>query len=325
MNRTPAATDRAQAADWLAQHAHAINALDPHAPLDDLRRPLGEVVADAEVVSLGVASRATHELSVAQHRMMRFLVEERGFRSLVLEGDDPARVDLDAYVLTGAGDPEVLLSEARSFWRTGEILDVLRWMRAHNERNLHDPVQLAVSSGQSIPPGAGLAEIERGMAEDAIRWHERTRQKTVYWGGLGHTAVGDPRTVSSPASQTHRNLGGHLREHFGPRYVSIGLTFHHGTDYPVPPADFAEAVLGRTVPGGTDLPAYLLDLRTPRPGPVDAWLRAPAKTRIVGPFYDAREDADHHLSGGSLAEWFDAVVHVREVTPARLLGDLTDR
>ncbi|WP_371530447.1 erythromycin esterase family protein [Streptomyces sp. NBC_01283] len=328
MNRTSEATTEAvteAAADWLDRHAHPLDASDPLGELEDLR-PLAGAVAGAEIVALGVGSRATRELSVLQHRMLRFLVEEQGFRSLVLEGEDPARLGLDAYVLTGAGDPEALLSEARSFLRTQEILGVLRWLRAHNERNPHDPVQLAALPMRSLPPGGGLAEIERALADDTIRWYERTRQKTVYWGGLTHTAVGNPRTVSSPAPQTHRNAGGYLREHFGDGYASIGLTFHHGTEYPVPPADFAEAMLG-----ATDLPAYFLDLRdlrdlrAGRPASVDAWLGAPARTRLVGPFYDAREDADHHLSGGSLAEWFDAVVHVREVTPVRALTDTVRR
>ncbi|MGW6021339.1 erythromycin esterase family protein [Streptomyces sp. NPDC055099] len=314
MNPTSEATTEA-VADWLGRHARPLDAHDPSAAADDLR-PLGDALAGAEIVALGVGSRATHELSVVQHRMLRHLVEERGFRSLVLEGDDPARLGLDAYVLTGAGDPRVLLSEARSFLRTGEILDVLRWMRAHNERNPHDPVRLATSPSLSAMPVGGLAGIERAVAESVIRWYKRTRQKTVYWGGIVHTAVGAPRTVSSPAPHPHRNAGGYLREHFGKGYASVALTFHHGAGHPVPPADFADAVLG-----AVDLPAYFLDLRAPRPAPVDAWLGAPARTRLVGPTYDAREDADHHLSGSSLAQWFDAVAHVREVTPARALGD----
>lgn len=282
MNRTSAAIPEAEAraeavADWLGRNARPINTRDPLAEPDDLR-PLADAVAEAEVVALGVGSRATHELSVVQHRMLRFLVEEQGFRSLVLEGDDPARLGLDAYVLTGAGDPRTLLSEARSFLRTEEILGVLRWMRAHNERNPHDPVQLATSPPRSAPPTGGLAEAERTMAVNTMWWHERTRQKTVYWGGLVHTAVGASRTVSSPTPRTHRNAGGHLREHFGKRYASVALTFHHGTDHPVPPADFAEASLG-----AADLPAYFLDLRARRPASVDAWLGAPTRPASSAP------------------------------------------
>ncbi|WP_433098353.1 hypothetical protein [Streptomyces sp. CA-250714] len=39
----------------------------------------------------------------------------------------------------------------------------------------------------------------------------------------------------------------------------------------------------------------------------------------LGPAYDPAEDPAHHLSGGGLSDWFDALVHVREVGPARLL------
>lgn len=36
---------------------------------------------------------------------MQFLIEEHGFRSLALEGDEAASTDLDTYVRTGDGDP----------------------------------------------------------------------------------------------------------------------------------------------------------------------------------------------------------------------------
>jgi erythromycin esterase len=73
-------------------------------------------------------------LSALSHRVVRLLVEELGFRSLALEGDDASTLGLDAYVRTGTGDPRVMLAEARSFWRTEEILDVIRWMRPFNRQ-----------------------------------------------------------------------------------------------------------------------------------------------------------------------------------------------
>ncbi|MFD9722072.1 erythromycin esterase family protein [Streptomyces sp. NPDC059076] len=113
---------------------------------------------------------------------------------------------------------------------------------------------------------------------------------------------------------TERNAGSYLRERFGADYVSLGLTFHLGPA-PVPPPDYAEAVLGSA---GHD--AYLLDLRSGvPPAGVWRWLTAPARTRLVGPGYDPADDRAHQLSGGSLAQWFDAIVHWRKVTPARPL------
>ncbi|MDL5206271.1 erythromycin esterase family protein [Streptomyces sp. ALI-76-A] len=139
------------------------------------------------------------------------LVEELGFRSLALEGDDASRVGLDEYIRTGTGDPRVMLSEARSFWQTEEIVDVIRWMRSFNRRHPDDPVRFAGAArspqGQTSPLG-GLAGIERSLAEGANRWHEDTSDRIVYWGGIAHTVNGNPRTVSpSSPPMTHRNAG----------------------------------------------------------------------------------------------------------------------
>ncbi|GGQ35938.1 hypothetical protein GCM10010266_69040 [Streptomyces griseomycini] len=308
-------------ARWIGRHAHPLTALDPEAPLTDLS-PLADIVRDAEVVAVGASTRQAHELSALSHRVLRVLVEEWGFRSLALEGDDASRVGLDAYVRAGTGDPRALLAGARSFWQTEEILDVIRWMRSYNRRHPDDPVRFAGTGhshgGRAFEPD-DLAGIELSLAEDTIRWHERTAEKIVYWGGIAHTANGNPRTVSpSSPPLTHRNAGSYLREHFGAGYVSIGLTFHHGMAphrVPAPPAEFADAVLGRT-----GLDAYLLNLRADAPVPVRTWLDAPTRTRLIGPHYDPDDDAAHHLSGGSLADWFDVILHVQVVTPVGFLS-----
>ena len=49
----------------------------------------------------GSAIRHSHELCTLTHRVMRFLIEQHGFRSVVLEGDEAASASLDKYVRTG--------------------------------------------------------------------------------------------------------------------------------------------------------------------------------------------------------------------------------
>ncbi|MEV5541754.1 erythromycin esterase family protein [Saccharopolyspora shandongensis] len=299
-----------RAEQWINSQAVRLASLDPGAPHEDLR-PLRDRLRDARVVALGASSRGTHELAAVAHRLLRFLVAELGFRSLLLEGDDAASAELDAYVRTGRGDPREVLTGARPFLRTEEVLDAVRWIRSRNERHPGDQVRFALAD-PDVEPGQELAGIERGLAENTIRWHERTGHKIVYWGGLAHLVNGAARTVS-PGALTHRNAGSYLRERFGAGYVPVGLTFHEGHEVPASPADFAEAVLA------AGPAAYVLDLHADAPADVRAWLDAPTRTRLIGPDYDPADDASYHLSGGSLAEWLDLVVHVRDVGAARLL------
>jgi erythromycin esterase len=306
---------------WIKEHAHPLAAIDPDSALTDLS-PLREMARDARLVVLGVSLRDTHELAVASHRILRFLVEELGFRSLALEGDDAASILLDEYVCKGIGNPRALLANARSFWRTGELLHTVEWLRRHNQRHPADPVRIVNLAGHSrraVSQQDSLGDIERMLAANVIWWHEHTGHKIVYWGGIGHTANSRSRTVSpSTPPAIHRSAGSYFRESFGSGHLSVGLTFHHGStsyDIPAPPAEFAEAVLGAT---GMD--AYLLDLRAPSTAEVRTWLDRPAMTRLIGPVYDPGDDAAYHLSGGSLAEWFDVILHCQEVTPARLLN-----
>ncbi|MCP3800237.1 erythromycin esterase family protein [Allokutzneria sp. A3M-2-11 16] len=273
----------------ITEHALPV-ALDPAAAPDDLL-PFAAAAGDAKIVALGASCRTARELSLFSHRILRFLVENRGFRSLALEGDDVASVYLDDYVRSGIGDPREVLAGARSFWRTEEILETVRWLRDYNEQHPHDPVRIA---HQPLPHSES-GDLERLLADNTIAWQERTGHKVVYWGGLAHTSVSSPATT----------MGGHLRERFGSDFVSVGLTFHHGDvlfPVPAPPTDFAEAAFDQV-----DLDAFYM---VPPPSSPSR------KTRLIGPL----PEPDDHLFGRSLHEWFDAVFHVREATPIRLLS-----
>ena len=149
----------------IAERATSVS-LDLNAPFADLD-PLTERVRDATVVALGSAVRQSHELSTLTHRVMRFLIEQHGFRSLALEGDEAASIELDTYICTGDGDPMAILAKARPFWRFAEILEAVRWVRARNERNPSDRVRVVQVAEQ--PRGTmGTEDIERRLADTTI-------------------------------------------------------------------------------------------------------------------------------------------------------------
>jgi erythromycin esterase len=52
---------------------------------------------------------------------------------------------------------------------------------------------------------------------------------------------------------------------------------------------------------------------------VARWLRGPHRLRIIPGVYDPAADAEHYVTTGALDEWFDALLHVRTITPTTLL------
>ncbi|MFI5572486.1 erythromycin esterase family protein [Streptomyces sp. NPDC051740] len=139
----------------LEKAAHPLRTVEPTGPFDDLR-PLGEAVSDARLVGVGQAVHGSHDFLALQHRVFRYLVEEKGFRALILEAPFSAGLRLDDYLLTGRGDPARIMAEefqnAYLFMRTREVLDLIHWMRAYNIAHPHDPVRFAGNDSSYAGP-----------------------------------------------------------------------------------------------------------------------------------------------------------------------------
>jgi erythromycin esterase len=170
------------------------------------------------------------------------------------------------------------------------------------------------------------------MALNLRWWQEYTGHRIAYWSTNAHSIRSAELLIATPprGTLTFTPTGEHLRRAYGGRYASIGLSFDSGTvnsgwalppfqPRPIPagpePADFAEYPLA-DVPGAH----FLLALPADPPAAVADWLRRPAKTRVIGSVGTPDEPAeDYYLTGGSLTEWFDAVVHSHRVGPSEVL------
>jgi erythromycin esterase len=119
--------------DWIEHHHQELQTVDPLDPLHDLG-PLRHVTGDASVVGLGESTHGSHEHFQVKHRMVRYLVERLGFRTLALEDDFGSGVLLDRYVTTGEGNPrELAMRMSSPFWATEEIVVLLDWLRSYNQ------------------------------------------------------------------------------------------------------------------------------------------------------------------------------------------------
>ena len=108
---------------WVERRAVEVS-LDITASNDDLA-PLRDVVRNATVVGLGESTHGSHEQCHLKHRIVRFLVERIGFRTVAFEDDFASGVVIDHYLVTGDGDPIVLAAAMSSpFWATAEIVEL---------------------------------------------------------------------------------------------------------------------------------------------------------------------------------------------------------
>lgn len=130
----------------LEKAARPLRTTEPAGPFADLRA-LGQAIGDATLVGIGEAAHGSRDFVTFRHRALRYLVEEKGFRSFVLEANWSAGLRLDHYLLTGRGDPARIMSEefqnAYLLLHSQEYLDMVRWMRAYNVDHPGDPLRFA--------------------------------------------------------------------------------------------------------------------------------------------------------------------------------------
>ncbi|MEH7137009.1 erythromycin esterase family protein, partial [Priestia megaterium] len=122
-----------QIAKWLEANAKPLKTTNPTASLNDLK-PLKNMVGSASIVGLGEATHGAHEVFTMKHRIVNYLVSEKGFVNLVLEEGWDRALELDRYVLTGKGNPSQHLSPT---FNTKEMLDLFSWIRQYNANPKH--------------------------------------------------------------------------------------------------------------------------------------------------------------------------------------------
>lgn len=215
---------------------------------------------------------------------------------------------------------------------------VQRARGTHPGRPFAEHARDALAIVETISGPSGGAAVERmrlivayhensvagqgSYAGDAHAWagtisayQRRTRTRVAYWDGIAHTAASPAVLGLEPERGPRPTTGSVLRQHYGQRYVSVSIGFHHGdlgiAEAPDPAPDLLDAKLAQ--PGQ---PSRWLDLRS------DDMRRrwgGPAKARVISGIYDPARDSAEYMAVASLTDAFDVLVHLREITPTQLL------
>jgi len=130
-----------EVSNWLRIHAWPLDKIEPidEDDFSDLT-PLKDFIGKARIVALGEGTHGTHEFFTMKHRLVRFLVQEMGFNTFAIEASWPVAIRVNDYVLRGEGDPATALAGIYFPWNTQEVLDMIEWMRRHNQDPGGSPV-----------------------------------------------------------------------------------------------------------------------------------------------------------------------------------------
>ncbi|MGA9239614.1 erythromycin esterase family protein [Robiginitalea sp.] len=125
-------SEEEQVIEWISENAIQISTVEPGNGFEDLL-PIGEMIGDARIVSLGEPTHGNREVFQLKHRMIEYLVEEKGFNIFALECPFGEAFDVNRYVVDGIGDPEKAIAGIYFWtWDTQEVWELIKWMRSYN-------------------------------------------------------------------------------------------------------------------------------------------------------------------------------------------------
>ncbi len=121
------------AASWLNKNCIPLKYVKAGNGFDDLK-PLKDLIGDARIVSLGECTHGSSEVFSMKHRMLEYLVKEKGFTIFSIEANMPEAYALNEYIINGKGDVRKLMAGMYFWtWNTQEVLDMIEWMKKYNE------------------------------------------------------------------------------------------------------------------------------------------------------------------------------------------------
>ena len=141
---------------WVSNHAIAIERLDFSNPGNDLQ-PIRSSFGTARLVGLGESRHDTREQVLLKGMLVRFLVEDLGFRALILEESVLHAESLDRFVTSGTGDLRNLMNRLAGWylWDTEEMLEVVQWVRDYNKDREPDQ-QVRIFGVDNTAPAVGV-------------------------------------------------------------------------------------------------------------------------------------------------------------------------
>jgi len=154
--------------EWASGHAIEIESLDLSVPTRDLEA-LDPLIGAARIVGLGESRHDTREQLRLKGRLVRHLIEDLDFRTLILEESTAHAEAIDRLVRSEDGDPRTTMNQLAGWylWDTDEMLELIGWIREFNRRQPPDH-QVRVFGVDVTAPALGVRQVLEVLDDLAI-------------------------------------------------------------------------------------------------------------------------------------------------------------
>lgn len=117
----------------LNKMAVPIKSLAPDADLKDLV-PLNNIIGNASILALGENSHGSSTIYKLKLRMIKYMVEKKGFSIFALEAPAVEADRINDYILNGTGTlNDVIKNLTYPSWQTQEMIDIIQWIKSYNQ------------------------------------------------------------------------------------------------------------------------------------------------------------------------------------------------
>ncbi|WP_407425534.1 erythromycin esterase family protein [Arcticibacter sp.] len=166
--------------NWARTNAFPIQNTDRAKGSADLE-PLKKIIRNARIVALGEPAHGIHTLLALRNRMFRFLVENLGFTTIVLEAGFAESYVAADFIAGGPGTAQEAAAKLTIGSPSLENVALLQWMRHYNANPAHKhrlkfygmDMQLRGFPGDTTPSHAAIDEALRYLRqvspEDAVK------------------------------------------------------------------------------------------------------------------------------------------------------------
>lgn len=119
---------------WVSEQAIPIENIDSSLSTTKLEF-FREAIGPARVVGIGESRHDTREQLLLKSSLIRHLIKDLGFRTLIIEESYPHAESLDRYVTSGEGDLPTVMNNLAGWylWDTAEMGELIQWVREFNQ------------------------------------------------------------------------------------------------------------------------------------------------------------------------------------------------